>query len=153
MANGDERPSTQLADAIGIGFQTIIDSLRTDVREDVNALRTDVREDIREVKVELGKVDVRVSETRTYLESFAKGHGAEHEQEAEERRRDHGLFYDFIRKAELDAARRDGALGVVRYSIELLSKHAGRIIAILTTLGILGGLASGNIAIGLGQGH
>ena len=151
MANGDDRPSTQLADAIGFGFQTIIDGLRTDVRED-----------IREVKVELGKVEERVTarvelvdvaqrDTRAYIESFARGHGAEHEKEAEDRRRDHGLFYEFIRKAELDAARRDGALGVVRYGVELLSKHAGRIVAILTTLGILGGLASGNISIGIGS--
>jgi hypothetical protein len=147
----DEHPGRPLADAIGLGFQTLIEGLRDDVRED-----------IREVKVELGKVEERVSarvaavdvaqrDTRAYLESFANGHGVEHEKEAEERRATHGLFYDFIRKAELDAARRDGALGVARYSIELVSKHAGRIIAILTTLGLLGGLASGNISIGIGS--
>ena len=96
-------------------------------------------------------LDLAQKDTRSFIESFAKGHSFEHEQEAEERRQTHGLFYEFIRAAELDKARRDGALGIVRYGIELLSKHAGRIIAVLSTAGLLGGLASGNITIHLGS--
>lgn len=141
-------------DVIASGFAGLIEGLREDVREDIRDLRVDLRTEIseseRRVTARVDAVDLQGKDTRAYLESFAKGHASEHETEAQERRRDHGLFYDFIRKAELDAARRDGALGVVRYSIELVSKHAARIVAVLTALGLLGGFASGNIHIDLG---
>ena len=151
MATGGEHPGQPLADAIGIGFQTVIEGLRTDVREDIRDLRDELGKTEGRVIARVDLVDVAQKDTRALIESFAKGHGLDHEKEAEDRRIAHGQFYDFIRKAELDAARRDGALGVVRYGIELLSKHAGRLVAILTALGLLGGFATGNISIGVGR--
>ena len=151
VANGDARPGQPLADAIGIGFQTVIEGLRTDVREDIRDLRDELGKTEGRVIARVELVDDAQKDTRAFIESFAKGHGADHEKEAEDRRIAHGQFYDFIRKAELDAARRDGALGVVRYGVELLSKHAPRLVAILTALGLLGGFATGNISVGIGR--
>ena len=38
----DERTAQPLADAIGFGFQTVIEGLRSDVREDFRELRTEL---------------------------------------------------------------------------------------------------------------
>ncbi len=157
MANGDERittPGQPLADAIGLGFQQVIESLRTDVREDIRDLRVDLRTEISasegRVTARVEAVDLQGKETRAYIETFARGHAEDHEAEAVERRVEHSKFYDFMRKAELNEARRDGALGVIRWSIELLSKHSVQIVTILGALGLLGGFATGNIHLDLG---
>jgi hypothetical protein len=111
--NGDERPAPPagqpLAEAIGYGFQQLIEGLRTDVREDIRDLREEWR-------------------------VFAVEHGKAHENEAIERRLSHGEFYEYIRKAEVDNARKDGALGVVRFVIEKLSANATRLVAVILAL-------------------
>ncbi len=112
MANGDERPTTSaqpLADAIGSGFQSLIEGLRDDVREDIREIRADLRQ-------------------------FIVDHGTMHEKEATERREAHTEFYAFIRKAELDNAKQAGALGVFRFVIEKLSANATRLVALILTL-------------------
>ncbi len=98
-----------MADAIGYGFQQLIEGLRDDVREDIRDLREEWRK-------------------------FAVEHGQAHENEAIERRLSHGEFYEFIRQAELDSARKDGALGVVRFVIEKVSANSTRLVAVIVAL-------------------
>lgn len=150
MADDPARPAPEV---IATGFAALVEGLRDDMREDSRDLRHELAKVEERVTARVAVVEEQGRETRAYIERFAKGHAEEHEAEAEDRRTTHGLFFDFIRAAELDKARRDGALGVVRYSIELLSRHAPQIVAILTAIGLLGGFATGNISIGVGQPH
>lgn len=136
---------------IAIGFQELVEGLRDDVREDIRDLRTELGKTEERVTARVVAVEVGQTATRHLIEDFAKGHGLEHEAEAEERRSAHGAFHEFIRKAELDQARRDGALGIARYSVELLSKNAPRLIAIIAAMGAVVGLASGSISVSVGK--
>jgi hypothetical protein len=146
----DER--SQPPDLIATGIAGLIDGVRRDTLGAIDALRDDVREDNRElegrVSAQIGALSDRQADTHKLVVEFTKGHSQEHEDEATERRKTHGEFYDFIRAAELDKARRDGALGVLRFMFELTSKHAGRIVQVLLATAALLGIASGSITIG-----
>jgi hypothetical protein len=147
----DERAAHPPADTIAVGFQALVEGLRDDVREDIRDLRTELGETEKRVTARVEGVAADQRSTRQLIEEFAKGHSLEHEAEAEDRRQTHSAFYDFIRKFELDQARRDGALGIARYSVELLSKHAPRLIAIIAALAAAIGLASGSIDLSIGR--
>lgn len=147
----DEQRAVPPADSIAVGLQALVEGLRDDVREDIRDLRVELGETEKRVTARVEAVASDQRDTRQLIEDFAKGHGLEHEQEAEERRNVHGLFYDFIRKFELDQARRDGALGIARYSVELLSANAPRLIAIIAAAAGAIGLASGSINIEIGR--
>lgn len=123
----DVQPGRPLADAIGFGFQTIIEGLRRDVREDIKELREELRESV-------GGVDDKITQAGADWLRFTVDHGREHEADAEERRLAHTKFYEFIRTAELDAARRDGALGVIRFVIEKVSANSTRLVAVIVAL-------------------
>lgn len=149
-------------DLIASGLVGLVDGLRKDLREDIRDVRAAQAEDNRELRAELVNVERRVTtlveavdlqgkDTRAYIELFAKGHGEEHEAEAADRRQTHGVFYQFIRDAELDKARRDGALGVARYSIELISKHSARLVAVILAVAAAAGVATGNVGVSIGQ--
>lgn len=141
------RPPT---DAIASGFAGLTEGIRTDMRAMEERLRDDAKGVEGRLTARVAMVEEGQRDTRTFIEKFARDHGAEHEAEAEDRRKTHGTFYDFIRAAELDAARRDGALGIVRYAIELLSKHGTRIAWIVLSLGAAAGVATGNIDVSVG---
>ncbi len=68
-----------------------------------------------------------------------------------ERREAYSSFHGFIRQFEIDQARRDGALGIARYSIELLSKNAPRLIAIIVAVAAALGFATGGIVLEIGN--
>lgn len=138
----DERPSPLPADLLATGFVGLIEGLRADVREDLAELRADMT-------TRVGRIEVQQADTRELILDFAKGHGQVHEDEALERRREHGIFHDFIRKAELDQARRDGALGILRFGVELFSKHSGSFARVILAGAALWGIASGAISVGL----
>lgn len=143
----DER--NQPPDLIATGFAALIEGLRSDVREDIRDMRTEMGAMEGRVTARVATIEQRQAETRELILDFAKGHGELHEEESTERRKAHGEFYGFIRKAELDAARRDGALGVVRYGVELVSKHAGRLVQVILATAALIGIATGSISVGL----
>jgi hypothetical protein len=134
-------------DAIASGFAALVDGLRDDIRD----LRTDVREDLvlleGRVTDQVAAVKADQLATHKFLEDYAKGHSIEHESEASDRRAAHGTFYDFIRKFELDQARRDGALGMVRYLVELLSKHGPRLATAALGIAAALGVATGSIHV------
>jgi len=146
----DER-TTPPADVIAGGFAALVEGLRDDVREDIRDLRTEVGKSEERVTARVEAVAASQRETRTLIEDYARGHGLEHEAEAEERRTAHSKFFDFIRQFELDQARRDGALGIARWSVELLSKNAPRLIAIIAALAGAIGFASGSITLEIGK--
>mgnify|MGYP001610969625 CR=1 FL=1 len=138
-------------DLIASGLLGLVTDLRDDIREDIRDVRTELTKVEQRVTARVEAVDVQGKETRAYIETFANGHSKDHEAEAEDRRKTHGEFYDFIRAAELDKARRDGALGILRYGVELVSRHASRLIAIILALAAAAGVATGNIDVSVGQ--
>lgn len=97
----------------------LLDALHA-IRGELSGLRDDFREDIREVRRDMqGSIDTVIVQ-----------HGKEHALERayltglkEEAELDHARFDTYIRNAELVQARRDGALGVFRFTIELLGRY------------------------------
>lgn len=115
-----------------------IDGLRDDVREDLGALE--------------GRVMAAITEVQRDAHEYAIAHSGIHADDHAERDRlvaeakvAHDRFDDFIRNAALAQARRDGALGVIRFVIELVGRNwrgvaavAGAlIVALLTVTGQL----------------
>lgn len=123
--------------ANGLGtFLRAIDGMRDDFREDMAGLRRDVRED-------MAKSEERVMGT---MAQFARVHGVEHDEDRLALDRDLTTFRAFMHAAEIAQAKRDGALGVLRFVLELVSKHAKPIVAVI-------GAATVGIAVLLGQIH
>lgn len=139
------------SDLVAAGLAGLIDGLRDDVREDLRELRGDMARTEDRMTVRMVALEGRQRETHELLTEYATSHGNLHEEEATERRTTHSAFYEFIRKNELDQARRDGALGVVRFSVELLSKNATNIAKVIVAIAGLLAVASGNVHIGLGS--
>ena len=147
MTDDHSRPP----DLIASGLVGLIEGLRSDMREDLAELRADVREDLAEMTAQVTTIDGRVREIREQQIEFAQAHAEQHELEDQDRRAAHGAFYDFMRKAELDQARRDGALGIVRFGVELVSRHAGRLVQVALALAALLGIATGSIHLAVGS--
>jgi hypothetical protein len=141
-------------DLVAAGLAGLIEGIRDDVREDIRDLRTDLRGEMArsEDRMTTRVIAMEQHQTATHalLSDYAKSHGDQHEAEAVERRREHGAFYDFIRRQELDEARRDGALGVARYGIELLSKHGTNIAKVIIAVAGLVLAASGELHVAVG---
>lgn len=145
MADDHARPP----DLIASGFAALIEGLRSDVREDIRDLRTELGNVEVRMTARVSTIEGRQAESRKLIEEFAGAHGEMHEAEANDRREAHGTFYEFMRSAELDRARRDGALGVMRFGVELVSKHAGRLVQVILAATALIGIATGSIEVGL----
>lgn len=101
-----------------------IEALREDVREDIGHLRDDVREDLAASEGRLTRM----------VTDFITLHGRDHTAQRTESEIAHARFDTFIRAAELAQARRDGALGMIRYFLELVSRHAKPIATIILAL-------------------
>lgn len=149
MTHGQPAPQPP-ADVIAIGFQTLVEGLRDDFREDIRELRDELGRSEGRVTEKVLALDAKLEKAGADWHQFTVDHSEEHESETAERRQAHGTFYDFIRKAELDQARRDGALGVTRYVFELLSRHGARIAWIILSIGAAAGVATGSIGIQVG---
>jgi hypothetical protein len=122
----------------------IVDGIRSDVREDVGHLRDDVREDNDRLE---RRMMALLEDVRGDLHAFQEAHSKEHLAGEIATESEFGKVRDFIRNAELHAARRDGALGVFRFAVELLGRHAKPIgFVLLSAAGFIGVLA-GNIRI------
>jgi hypothetical protein len=114
-----------------------VEDLRADVREDIGHLRDDVREDN-------AALEHRVM---TALGDFSVAHGREHTTEREASAAVHRRFDDFLRTAELNQARRDGALGVFRFLLEQTSRHAKPLTAVLLAAAGAALALAGNIRL------
>jgi hypothetical protein len=146
MGDEAQRPP----DLIATGLAGLIEGLRDDVREDIRDLRGELGRTEERVTARVASLELKQGETRELLIDFAKGHGEEHEEEATERRAAHSTFYEFMRTREIQEARRDGALGVIRFGVELVSKHSPRLVQIALALTALLGIATGSIHLAVG---
>lgn len=116
-----------------------VEELRADAREDIGQLRDDMRED-------LAAMERRVMGALT---DFTVAHGAEHAAGRAEAAAAHDHFDAFIKANELEQARKDGALGLVRFVVELTSRHARPLVSILFAAAAAAGIATGSIHIGI----
>jgi hypothetical protein len=112
-----------------------IEGLRSDMREDIGGLRDDLR-------------DVETRMVRQVSE-YTMAHGAEHRENYRIRDEAHAKFNDFIANAELGAARRDGALGVVRFMFELVSRHSGALVKVVVSIAAAALVVGGNVHISI----
>jgi hypothetical protein len=138
-------------DVIASGFSRLIDDLRDDVREDLRDIRSEIKHSEERVTARVASVEARQIETREQLVEFARSHGDEHEQYEHRSAENHTALWEAFRRFEINEARRDGALGIIRYLVELTSRHAQRIAAIILALAATVGFASGGITVGIGQ--
>lgn len=117
----------------------------------VNDLREGIGDDLREVKDEL-QADIAAAEMRTTakVDAALLAHAELHEREDVDRREAHGQFYDFMRKAEIDEARRAGVLGIVRFGFELVTRHGGSVARVALAIAALAGVLAGTIQVRLG---
>jgi hypothetical protein len=125
-----------------------IEALREDVREDVGHLRDDMREDLKtardEVRHDLAAIESRMMTTLT---DYIRVHSDDHTAQRRESQAAHERFTEFVRGQEIAQARKDGAIGVARYAIELLSRHAKPLGMLLVSAAAFLGVASGAIQI------
>lgn len=138
-------------EAIASGFAGLAEGIRTDMRAMEERLRDDAEKAEERVIERVVAVEAGQKDTRAFIETFAVDHGKDHEAEATERRNKYSEFHNFIRQFELDEARRAGALGVIRWGFELLSRHSARVVAVILAMAAAAGIATGNIEVAVGQ--
>lgn len=135
---GDERPGSL---GEGLGLRDVVDMLRDDAagaelrgQQALNALESRVMAAIGGVDGKLGK----------YIEVHAGDHLAmKTTQEVANAR-----FDAFIASNQLEQARRDGALGVVRYLVELFGRNWKAMLPLAGAVAALTGAV--HISIGVG---
>lgn len=103
----------------------------------IEGLRDDMREDNR-------SLEERIMSAVSYWQI---AHGAIHDSDKAANDRAHARFDEFIRSAELAQAHRDGALGVLRFAIELVSRNWKPLTTILAALATLLFAATANLQI------
>lgn len=107
-------------------FHEAIDGLRDDMREDNHRLEQRIM---------------------TVVTGFVATHGAVHDTDRVANDKAHDRFETFIRNAELAHARRDGALGVFRFAVELVSRNWKPLTVVLTAITAVLFAATGDIRI------
>jgi hypothetical protein len=125
-------------------FLRAVDELRDDVREDIGHLRDDVREDNRRLEE---RVMTAIADARREQRESVEAHAKLHLEAATEQDTELGRIRDFMRNAELSAARRDGALGVFRFVLEQVSRHWQPLVAVVGTVAAAGAFLAGNIRL------
>lgn len=98
----------------------------------------DVKDELRrEISASEDRVQGSIAELRTDFEQATTTHAGIHAAEGESRSIAHQRFEDFMRKADIAQARRDGALGVVRFGADLVGRNWRGILALGTAAAIL----------------
>ncbi len=136
----DATPATASApepvDSIASGFLGLFDSMRRESREDFAQLRR-----------EMETMEERLTER---IDRGSLDHAKLHDEEKGERREVHGRITEFIRQQELADARRDGVLGAMRFTIELVSRNAGRLGYLAGAGALLIGFLTGSLHVQVG---
>lgn len=109
----------------------------------LEALRQDVREDIDKME---GRVTGAIDSIRREFAEYGKVHAGEHSSSRSASEARWAAFDTYTHSQEIAQARRDGAIGLVRYGLELGSRH-WKLLALL--FGAVG-LALGNIHLNVG---
>jgi hypothetical protein len=101
--------------------------------EALDRIRDDYREDLREHREDLvaveGRVMTAIAAIDRKLDDASRTHAEVHIAEATLERNAHEIYDSFIRDSKIAAARRDGALGVVRFVVELVGANWKGILA------------------------
>lgn len=128
------------ASEVGIAFASL-----------VNELREGIGDDLRDLKTELS-ADNAATEARmtAHVDAALLAHAQLHEAETTERRETHSKFFEFMRKAEIDEARRAGILGIVRFGFELVTRHGGALVKVALAIAALFGVVTGTIRVAVG---
>src|SRR3954468_23241294 len=83
-----------------------------------------VRDELRdEIRASEGRVMNAVGDVQRRLEQSETTHAGIHAAEGEARSIAHARFEDFMHKSELAQARKDGALGVLRFFFDLVGRN------------------------------
>jgi len=89
-----------------------------------------VRDELRdEIQRSEGRVMTAVEAVQERIERSEVTHAGIHAAEGESRQIAHARFEEFMHKAEIAAAKRDGALGIIRFSVDLLGRNWRGIVA------------------------
>lgn len=101
-----------------------------------------VRDELRdEIRLSEGRVMGAVQSVQARVEQSEVTHAGIHAVEGEARSIAHARFEEFMHKAEIAAARRDGFLGVVRFVFDLIGRNwRGIAAAGATAWFLLGGI-------------
>lgn len=91
-----------------------------------------------------------IADARREQRESVEAHSKLHLESAIETETELGRIRDFMRNAELSAARRDGALGVFRFVIEQVSRHWQPIVAVLASIAGMAAVLTGSIQIVIG---
>jgi hypothetical protein len=140
----DDRDGSHGQYAVDEALLRIVDGIRSDVRSDIGHLRDDVREDNDRLERRLMTL---LELARGDLRDFTEAHAKEHLAGDIAIESELGKIRDFIRKSELNQARKDGALGVVRFAVELIGRHAKQIGIVLLSAATFIGVVGGNIRV------
>lgn len=103
----------------------------------IDGLRDDMREDNHRLEQRIMAV----------VTGFVTTHGAVHDADRMLNDKAHDRFDAFIRAAEMAQARRDGALGVFRFAVELVAHHWKPLTVVLTATTAVLFAATGDIRI------
>lgn len=116
------------------GYQLVaaFDRLRDDFREDLDAMEK--------------RVMTAIDGATRQLGSYQTEHGREHVTMRGESEAAHARFDEFIRSAALSQARKDGALGVVRFMADIAGRNWKALLILAGTLLTI----AGNVQIDLG---
>jgi hypothetical protein len=117
-----------------LGLLEALDRIRDDYREDLVGLE--------------GRVMTAIGAIERKLDETSRTHAEVHVAEATLDRNAHEIYDAFIRDSKLAAARRDGALGVVRFVTELLGSNWKGILAAGAALSFL--LGQLRVTVGAG---
>lgn len=128
----DSPPAAQIAS----GLADLVEIFRADLRDLEGRLRSDI-----------GDVEDRLT---AKIDTGTFNHAKLHDEERVERREIHGKLAEFIRSRELAEARRDGALGALRFTVELVSRHSGQLGYLAGALAVILGFLTGTLRVEVG---
>lgn len=122
------------------GAEAFILAALAELRADVAGIRAENRADNRALEDRMTTLvrdlDQRMRETlaedRRDRADYVLAHGKDHDEQRAASESEHKTFNDFIRNFELVEARKNGAIGVFRFGLELLSRHAKPLTILLT---------------------
>lgn len=130
----DDNPSDRRDNS---AMYVALEHLRSDVREDIGDLRDDMRKDNERLE---GRIMAVVN-------GFVTVHGRDHAAQRQESDAAHRDFRAFIRAAELSQAKRDGALGAIRFVVEVVARNWRPLTVVLTAVTAVLFAATGDIRI------
>lgn len=117
-----------------------------DLLDAFDRVRNELRDEIHRSE---GHVRNSIDDLRKDFEATTVTHAGIHAVEGEARSLAHSRFEEFMLRAELAQARRDGALGLIRFAFDLIGRNWRGIVALGGALAFI--LGNVQVDVGLGQ--